>query len=331
MTGAVDREYSEAGLVMKWNQESTGGAGVSTALFGSLFHNNVAGVAALFGSLTTLKALDKGRPTRVKGGGLRPPPVQMFYAELGWCEQVYRNVTATPAGISYAGANMTSERLADAFSLTSPNEPGNEMGTYYNSYVANSTGRVYNISRMARMLPNVLSVLLSSTVENNIYRPDIDRNIQFDLGYALMNSPLEKLSSDLSAALTNQIRSADPGDNYNATTVKGKAVYDETYIRVRWPWMILPLVEITLAALLLVASIIATGGMPLWKTSGLAFLVSGGWEKDEFDAFVEARTGREKLGKETLEEWGKEVKAQLLGGEDEKAKGGRLRFERVSD
>ncbi|KAK7917656.1 hypothetical protein PG985_011264 [Apiospora marii] len=317
---------------MKWNQESTGGAGVSTTLFGSLFHNSVDGDGALFGSLTAINALDKGRPTRVKGGGLKPPPVQMFYAEFGWCEQMYRNVTATPAGISHAELNVTSERLANAGSLTSPNEPGNEMGTYYKSYVANSTGRVYNISRMATMLPNVLSVLLSSTVENNIYRPDFDRNIKFDLGYALMNSPLEKFSSDLSAALTSQIRSADPGDNYNATTVKGRAVYDETYIRVRWPWMILPLVEITLAALLLVASIIATGGMPLWKTSGLAFLVSGGWEEGEFDAFVKAGKGREKMDKETLDEWGKEVKARLIGGgEVEEAKGARLRFERVSD
>ncbi|KAK8103196.1 hypothetical protein PG984_016342, partial [Apiospora sp. TS-2023a] len=331
--GMMDEQYSEAALTMTWNQESTGGAGVSTMLFGSLFHNNAAGDAAVFGSFTTIKALDGGIPTSVEGGGgLKPPPIQMFYAELGWCEQTYRNVTATPAGISDGGMNMTSERLGGMGNLTAPYAPGNEMGTYYSSFVANSTGRVYNISRMATILPNVLSVLLTSTVKHNIYRPDFDRNIRFDLGYALMNSPFDQISANLSAALTNQIRSADPGDNYNATTVKGKAVYDETYIRVRWPWMILPIIEITLAAVLLVASILATGGMPLWKTSGLAFLVSGGWEEAEFDAFVKAGRGRNKMDKETLDEWGKEVKARLIGGgEDEEAKGARMRFERVSD
>ncbi|KAK7946109.1 uncharacterized protein PG986_010430 [Apiospora aurea] len=334
---AVDREEEDAALVMTWNQENTGGAGVRTMLFGSLFHKNIEADTPSFGSLTAIKALgeavDKGHPTPVEDGGMEPPAVQISYAEFGWCEQRYRNVTATPAGISYAEINMTSERLAETHtSVTLPGQPGNEMGTYYQSFVANSTGRVYNISRMASILPNVLSVLLESSVHNNIYRPDIDQNIQFNLGYALMNSPFDKVSSDLAAALSNQIRSADPGDNYNATTVTGKAEYDETYIRVRWPWMILPLVEVVLAALLLVASIIVTGGMPLWKTSGLAFLVSGGWEKDQFDTFMGARSEREKMDKETLEEWGKEVKARLIGGgEDGEAKRGRLRFERVSD
>ncbi|KAK8074284.1 hypothetical protein PG994_005183 [Apiospora phragmitis] len=281
-------------------------------LFGSLFHANGAADWPSFGPLTAIKALNKGIPTS-KDGRLEPPPVQVSYAEFGWCEQVYHNVTATPAGISHADLNMTSERLTLTGNLTLPYASGNEMGTYYKSYVANSTDRVYNISRMTSMLPNVLSVLLGSTVRNNIYRPDFSRNVQFNLGYALMNSPFDKISTDLAAALTNQIRSVDPGDNYNATTVQGQAVYDETYIRVRWPWMILPLVETALAALLLVASIIATGGMPLWKTSGLAFLVSGGWE-EEFGAFLKARKGREKLGKEALEEWGDGVKARLIGG-----------------
>ncbi|KAK8023594.1 hypothetical protein PG993_011660 [Apiospora rasikravindrae] len=336
--GMMDREEPDAALLMTWNQESTGGAGVRTMLFGSLFHPNIKADVPSFGSLTAIKAIgeenNKGHPTPVEGGGMEPPPVQVSYAEFGWCEQRYHNITATPAGISYADINMTSERLDRTHTpVTLPGQPGNEMGTYYESYVVNSTGQVYNISRMASILSNVLSVLLESSVHNNIYRPDIDQNIQFNLGYALMNSPFDKVSSDLAAALTNQIRSADPGDNYNATTVRGKAEYNETYIRVRWPWMILPLVEVVLAALLLLASIIVTGGMPLWKTSGLAFLVAGGWEKEQFNTFTSVRKGREKMDKETLEEWGKEVKARLIsgGGADEEAKGGRSRFERVSD
>ncbi|KAK6856418.1 hypothetical protein PG995_006605, partial [Apiospora arundinis] len=294
----------------------------TTTLFGSLFHQSAKADVPIFGSFTAVKPLDKGYPTMVNRTKLKPPPVQISYAELGWCEQQYRNVTATQAGISHADVKMTSERLISTGETYLPDDPMNKMGAFYESYKANSTGQIYNISRMASILPNVLEIILTSNVVNNIYRPDFDRNIKLDLGYALLSSPFERVTVDLAAALTNQIRSVDPGDNYNATTIKGKAVYDETYIRVRWPWMILPLAEITLSALLLVASIIVTWGMPLWKTSGLAFLVSGRWEEDEFDTFVRARKGREKLGKEALEEWGKGVKARLIEGDkDGAAKG----------
>lgn len=290
---------------------------------------------ASIGSLTAIKAHNDGIPWSSKWVSLySPPDVEVFYTEFAWCEQLYHNVTATPAGISYADNNMTSERLTRATheSFPEPKDPDNKMTNYYESYTANLTGHVYNISQMAAvMLPNIASNLLETTIYHNVRRPDHFTE-ELNLGYALMSSPIDKVSANLAATLTNQIRSVDPGDNYSATTIKGRAVYDETYIRVRWPWMVLPLVEITLSSLLLLATIVVTGGMPLWKTSGLAFLVSGGWEEEEFEAFVKARKGREKLGRETLEEWGKEVKAQLIkGGENEEATRDKPRFERVSD
>ncbi|KAK7973418.1 hypothetical protein PG988_007552 [Apiospora saccharicola] len=329
-----DREKRVNTPKIKWDTESY--ADEETTLFrSSLEYGSLPTTNQPLGTFTAIKALGDGRPTLIANNPTRrldPPRAEIAYAGLWFCEQRYYNVTATPAGISYADINMTSEQLTVG-DYVNRGDAENKMGPTYYGYIANSTGRVYNISRMSSALPNTLSTFLTSTIQHVFARPEPDdENPNLNLGYVLMNSPMDKVWFNIAASLSNQIRSADPGDNYNATTVEGKASYEETYIRVRWPWMILPLVEITLAALLLVASIIITGSVPLWKTSGLAFLVSGGWEEDGFGAFIKAREGREKMNKETLEEWGKEVKAQLIGGgEGEEANRDRLRFERVSD
>ncbi|KAK8005703.1 hypothetical protein PG990_011740 [Apiospora arundinis] len=334
--GKPDDTYlgsSISAVGMTWNPEKSKMKDLndSTMLFRSSFDLGGMTHWPLFGAFAAVKALEMGHPTNSNGTDMKPPPVQMSYAEFGWCEQRYQNVTATRGGMLTDNVRRTTERLSLMESLAQSDDAGNKMGANYLSYIANSTGQVYNISGMARaMLPKLLNSLFETSVKNINYRPDFHQNTQLDLGSALLNSPLDKVTADISAALTNQIRSVDPGDNYNATTVKGKAVYDETYIRVRWPWIILPLVEITLSAVLLLASIMATSGMPLWKTSSLAFLISGRWEEDNFDNFLRERKGREKMGKEIVEEWGKGVKARLIGGDkDGAAKGGNLRFQRV--
>lgn len=73
-----------------------------------------------------------------------------------------------------------------------------------------------------------------------------------------------------------------PGDNDNATSFAGDVFTKEVYIRVRWPWLIIPLVETLTTAVLLVSCIVLPRHSRLLKTSLIALLVHGpdGWSAD---------------------------------------------------
>jgi len=114
------------------------------------------------------------------------------------------------------------------------------------------------------------------------------------------------MTADLADTLTHQIQSKDPGDNSNATVFYGDVFITETYFNVRWPWLIMPLAEALLAAILLIISILLTRGEPLLKSSVLALLVHGldGWTDDELEV-EQPETG------EKLEHLGKGMTARL--------------------
>ena len=54
--------------------------------------------------------------------------------------------------------------------------------------------------------------------------------------------------------------------------VPGKAFRTETYIHVRWPWIILPTFVVLASALLLLITTMATRHTVLWKNSLLPLL-----------------------------------------------------------
>ncbi|OTA93616.1 hypothetical protein M434DRAFT_30752 [Hypoxylon sp. CO27-5] len=284
--GILDFDNSSA-LVMSFNQENLGGAGLTTMIFQSKFNR---GDDARLGSFMAVNASSNGYPI-VKPTGLVPPPVQVYSGTFSWCAQTFHNVTGTQTDVN--AGSVPSENLT--FSSGSRNEDGynedgqinNTMGAHYYSYVSNSTGLLYNISEMAvSTLPNYLHTLLSATVKHNIYRTDIGpENQLLEMGFALQHSDLEKVVTGIAETLTNQIRSNNPGDNYNASIITGTAYFNETYIHVRWGWMTLPLVEVILTAFLLGLSIFITRKQPLLKDSVTALLVSGlrGWSDDELD------------------------------------------------
>ena len=77
--------------------------------------------------------------------------------------------------------------------------------------------------------------------------------------------------TNLAAAMTNYIR--DAGNH----TVSGQLGVTETYVRVLWPWIILPGVLVVAGALFLVMVIVETKkrGVDIWKDSELALLFHG--------------------------------------------------------
>lgn len=65
----------------------------------------------------------------------------------------------------------------------------------------------------------------------------------------------------------------------------GQAYFNDVDTTVRWPWIILSLLEIIIAIVFLLASILCTLKEPLFKSSQIALLIHGlhGWTDDELD------------------------------------------------
>ncbi|XXG94969.1 hypothetical protein Hte_001228 [Hypoxylon texense] len=270
--------FDPGDMVLAWTAEGSGGVGPETMLFQSQFQESQGGSA--LGAFMAVKASKNGYPN-----GTKSPPVQVYFSTFSWCSQTFYNITGSQTGVKAGSVSTEDFQTVTAYSIE---EPNNAMGTDYYSYVANSTGHAFNVSQMAVFsLPQYLHTFLSATVRHNIYRPDNTvnkpENQLLETGFALQNSDLKSVITDIADTLTNQIRTKDHGDNYNASIITGAAFFNETYIHVRWGWMALPLAEVLLTALLLVLSIMITRGQPLLRQSVIALLTNRleGWSEDE--------------------------------------------------
>ncbi|KAI1131416.1 hypothetical protein F5Y10DRAFT_233625 [Nemania abortiva] len=287
-------------MIMQWNTESTGGAGPSTMLFQSLFHldNSENPGYSHIGSFLAVKAIGDGYPLyRHNATGatvLSPPPTEVYYATFEWCAKTYHNVSASQKNLNKGPVTSQELTFADRVEF---GDVGNLIGATYLTYTSNATGATFNLTNMAHdVLPSYLGSLLTTTVYHNIYRPDIGPDTDLvAIGFALMNSNLSHVVPDIADTLTNQIRSNNPGDNYNATNITGQAYFDEPYIEVRWVYLTLPFSVTLLSAILLAITIIITDKQPLLKHSSMAFLVNRleGWDDEELN--VDGPQTQEKL------------------------------------
>ncbi|TGJ88676.1 hypothetical protein E0Z10_g102 [Xylaria hypoxylon] len=272
-------------MVMQWNGEGTGGAGPSTMLFQSQFSSSDRYPRlSHIGSFLAVKAAAGGHGypliERNATGGYKvsPPYTEVYYATFDWCAKRFQNVTASQKRLN--PGSMTSEGLTWA-DVVSIGDEGNLMGNNYYTYTSNVTGSAFNVSEMPiSFLP----------------RPDILPTEELlAVGFALMNSNLSHVVLNIADTLTNQIRSNNPGDNYNATVTTGSAFFDEPYIEVRWVYLTLPFSVTLFSAALLAITIIITDKQPLLKHSSMALLIHRlqGWEDEELD--VDGPQTQEKL------------------------------------
>jgi hypothetical protein len=116
---------------------------------------------------------------------------------------------------------------------------------------------------------------------------------------------LEQRVESIAAALNNW------GLQTTNNTVRGDAIGEESYVHVRWKWIILPaLLELASLALLVVTIVYSRReDVPLWKTSALALIYHG----------VDELRGRETLTTERLssmEVTAKMTDVQLVKNED---------------
>ncbi|KAI0390984.1 hypothetical protein F5Y17DRAFT_442346 [Xylariaceae sp. FL0594] len=186
-----------------------------------------------------------------------PPNVDVFFGSLFWCSRTFTDITVSPTTGSGPGSrsvtygSQTSERLrlVSTTNLTSPNVLYN-YETISNSASTTADGngvKKYSLEGGTyEGLALYFHTLLTSSAQDSLFA--LANGLALDTGTLLYLQPsLANTMSAIADTLTNLLRSTGSGtensvtENLNATTVAGRAWFDETYIRVRWIWL-LPLV-----------------------------------------------------------------------------------------
>lgn len=167
----------------------------------------------------------------------KPPATEVSFSKWNWCAKTYKNVTASPAGIT--GGTVESEKLAPIGFLSDVRE---DSGMHI--YTTQSGLEFYVDSNSQLQLFDWLGSLLERSIQDYYPHAGTQRDKDsFNLGFFLYASDLNVVTQDLANTLTNQIRSAGPGDNLNATRLTGQAYVTQTYIFIRWQWIIVPLAD----------------------------------------------------------------------------------------
>ncbi|KAF2136026.1 uncharacterized protein K452DRAFT_149349 [Aplosporella prunicola CBS 121167] len=140
-----------------------------------------------------------------------------------------------------------------------------------------------------------------------------DGHLDFTYPLQRNNDPQKSLLNILEN-MNNLIRVAPN----SSTTATGTAWVPETYIIIRWPWIILPSVLVLLTAIFFTATIFISHKAPLWKSSLIPLLFHGlhGWKESELSV----------MGQKEMDKAAKGMEARL--SENEK---GDLKFVNMAE
>jgi hypothetical protein len=240
------------------------------------------------------------------------PRFELVESRWNWCAQTYTS-TAVSAAILQVGPVAT--EMLEFESLKPNNEPYE-----WSLYRAKSTGDIYHVSYATDT--SILSYL-SDLLEFDVASSNSVAGTTLDIfhGRLLYTADLGDFTTGFAATMSNYIRSHATGDNANASAVVGRAYVNETFIDVRWGWLLLPLLEtlVTAGLLALTIWITAGSGQPLLKSSALGLLFYG------LDSWIPGgMQGRLSKGNETEEELECISKGMMVQFADDGH--GRLRF-----
>lgn len=296
--GRNDTEYLAS---MKWQLIEEEGGDVFPAFF-SFFQSEVSNhtdaIGGTWGSMTSVRVTDPNKVARKVG-----PPVEMLRSEWYLCEQTHRNVTVVDGKLILG--NITSTPLIPVKNETTADTglPEDVLLTYAST---TNPERTYAIPKLvpARMFDYLRTLLSNPFATRASVNETTGRtsggilpgsNDLFPMGYFMNLTSLSNLTTNVAQTFSNQMRANVGGDNANLTMLVGTAYAQETYIRVRWGWVILPLGETLLSAVFLVVTIVLSRDTPLFKGSVLAFLVHGlrGWSESGIRGLYRRNTAEE--------------------------------------
>jgi hypothetical protein len=218
---------------------------------------------------------------------------QNFTAEVysmswNWCKRTFHNLTASPSGLRHAehGVGVTTTDLVlfaenSLFAGLLPTyayytTPGSQKGPEFNISIAVDSG----------LFPYVTK-LFTRGLQSATDQPTVEDSL--NLAEYMYLTDLANLTANVADTLTAQLRSMGM-DNTEAGTAVGRVRYRVTYYHVRWPWILVVLVEVIATAVLLMVSIFMTRRQPLLKASSVALLAFGlhGWSDEEIQGVVAA-------------------------------------------
>lgn len=215
-------------------------------------------------------------------GGIRedrPPPVDVLSYDWRWCEKTLRNVSAR-GGELHIGAIQVKP-------LPTRKGEGKRMTVFGSSddnidiYSGNTTDAKYQVGKMSdARLKLVRGLFFNQEVtsrDGDAVKTTNTMDGLLDFGMFIYQSDFAGLAHNHAVTVDNLVHSR--ASNTNATERAGVAYMIETYVRVRWAWILLPVIEAVGATVLLALSIALTRHRPLLKDSALALLVYGpGWD-----------------------------------------------------
>lgn len=229
--------------------------------------------------LIAVTAKEKVRRDEV---GTHAPPVDIEEIHWDLCIRDYEQVVAS--GNTITQNSFTSELASFDRHQVVTDEDG--TNTPYQVYKGNVTGRTVMISANTNtnLWGNIVNPL-NTTLVGQDSRWQNTHPGELDYGNYLYMADLRQVVADVADTMTNNMRSTNL-DGEAATLLQGSVFYSETYIEVRWLWLILPLAETILATVLLLSSIVISTRGPLWKSSAIAPYLHPlkGW--DETDLMV---------------------------------------------
>ncbi|KAK5659804.1 hypothetical protein OQA88_1016 [Cercophora sp. LCS_1] len=241
-------------------------------------------------TMTAIRVHSKSVLESIESG--KPPTVEQLTLRWSWCAQTYVWTNAS-AGVLTPGP-VTTENLESDGTNT-------DTGTL--QFLAKSSKKQYFVNPdTASTMWSLLAQTLESHVLMNTYpdTPETEYDIGTDSGRCrsfhemfLYTADLRNVTASVAAMISGYIRSGENGDNSNASVVVGKAWADETFIKVRWGWIVLPLALTLAVVLLLFATMFSAkwSGLPLFGASPLGLLFHG-LEGREGERLKRARTRR---------------------------------------
>ncbi|KAJ2993362.1 hypothetical protein NUW58_g1862 [Xylaria curta] len=218
------------------------------------------------GEFRALRAL--GSTNFSSQASFEPPEAEALFASFWWCSRRYLSLTAEPSGVTYA--SESSEPLHYLFNTSI--DTAVPYGYSY-TYTANSTGLNYTLEggTYESLTMYLRSLLMSTAVDRAL---GLAGGSVLTTGELLYEQDLENMTKSVADSLTNIMRSRALDENFNITDVAGKSFYNETYIEVRWIWLLLPVTETVLITFLFLLSVAIMSKQPLLKDSVLAYLAT---------------------------------------------------------
>ena len=204
--------------------------------------------------------------TYAKATGLRIAACSWY-----WCHRQYSNVSIVNGVLKYGSLEKIPLRPEWNENIFGSSETTFENSTLMIAANSTSVGELkYPLSYYEDwLLWDNIAQLFNTTQERETYTTSL-------LTLLIRPQDPEKLTEAVSESLTNYMRST----NYTGfQKVTGKALSQETYVHVRWVWLLLPMSLTLLGAILLLTSIFMSERrkhrLPLLKSSALALLFHG--------------------------------------------------------